>query len=286
MIWIGYAGNELLRRRILPVTLALTALFLGLIGFVLHRVAGAGDTEDMSLFFQAGTAMVLGLYFAQLLSAFFVLFSTMGTISGEIESGLMLAMLARPIPRWKMYLGKWLGFAFWCLLYHALLFWSIVILVRVFLNAPLLPDAVWKGFGLFECLPLLLLALSLLGSTALPAIGNGVACAMLLGLSMFSGLLENVFDSSKAHAGISNFAFYVSLLMPSDAIFRRMIYELLGGSALPLTPETDKMMGPFSSMGPFSLSNLPSAAFVVYAAVYLVALVAWGCARFQRKDIA
>lgn len=49
------------------------------------------------------------LFFIRVLGMLFGLVLAGGTISSEIESGLLAVILAKPIPRWQILVGKWLG---------------------------------------------------------------------------------------------------------------------------------------------------------------------------------
>lgn len=283
LIFISFTGKELLRKKVSVVTLLLTAFFIGFYVYGLFKLHPAhgniADDSAINLYLKRTLITTLGLFFAQMVAAFFVFFSSMGAINGEIENGLLLSVLSRPVPRWRIYIGKWIGLSVWSLLYGAILFWAIVLPVHYVLGLPLNGMNLLKAFLLFEWIPLLLLALSMLGSACLPTLGNGVACALLYGIGMFSGLFESVYNADGQHPGVENFSIFTSLLMPTDAIFRRMSYELIGGDAIPLTNETDRILGPFSS------SHLPSTAFLVYTVVYLAILLAAGSWHFKRKDI-
>jgi len=276
-------GKELLRKRVFLVTLLLTVLFIGLYSYGLYSIVHHSQNDDlMQKYLNGIILLLLGLYFAQMISAFFVFFSSMGAISGEIENGLLFAVLARPTARWKIYLGKWIGFAVWNLLYGAILFWAIIFLIHGLAGFPFDVWSVLKAFLLFEWIPLLLLALSQLGSTYLPMIGNGVLCAMLYGMGLFSGFLAGFVDPAdpnKISHGVENFSTISSLIMPADAIFRRMTYMFIGNPTMPFSINDSKTIGPFAN------PVLPSNTFMIYTVVYLLALLVWGCIRFSKKDI-
>lgn len=283
-MWLAFAGKEWMRKKVWLVAMCVTVLFIGLYGYGVGRLASYNETSGATAAERAMASIVvlyLGLLFAQMIASFLVFFSTMGAISGEIESGLMLAVLARPISRPRLLLGKFAGMAVWLLLYGAVLFWSIVLPVHWRLGVPLGASTACLTFLLFEWIILLLLALSMLGSVYLPVLGNGVACAMLYGFAMFSGFSSNAlnFDGSRPTVGYADLV--VSLFIPSSAVFRRMMYELLGGSQL-LAATTN----PNSSLGPFSMTTVPSNAFLAFTVVYGAVLLIWACRAFQRKNIA
>lgn len=283
MMWLTYAGKEFFRKKIILVTLILTLLFVGLYSFGLSKLSQELNHQASSSIDNMATGLgllTLGLLFAHMIVAFLVFFSTMGAISGEVENGLMLAVLARPISRFKVYLGKYAGFACWIALYSAILFWAVVLPMHYLMDFPLFPLAVLKSFLLFIWVPMLLLAVSMLGSTYLPMLGNGVACAILYGISLFSGFAENIFNTDRDYPTLDHITLLISMLMPSDAILRRITYEIVGGPDLPWPDEITR------SLGPFSIANVPSATFILYSFVYAALLLGWGCAAFKRKDIA
>ncbi|MFC5649362.1 ABC transporter permease subunit [Paenibacillus solisilvae] len=282
MMWITFAGKELFRKKIVLITCVLTLVFIMLYSLGLWKISQHMEGESgapVYTLLEGVTALTLGLLFAQMIAAFLVFFSTMGVISGEVESGLMLAQLARPIPRWKVYMGKYAGIACWMLLYNAILFWAILLPVHYLMNFPLFPLALMKAFLLFLLIPLLLLALSLLGSTFLPTLGNGVACAMLYGLGLFSGFAENLFTLKQPNLAINKVSMLISLLIPTDSLFHRLNYEIIGGFDLPLNAEM------LRSLGPFSTINVPSVMFIIYSIVYGALLLFLGCSAFRKKDI-
>lgn len=283
MKWIAFAGKELFRKKIVLVTSVLTLLYIALFNFGLYKITHQ-PKGFIQLPFQnmlEGVALMsLGLLFGGMIVAFLVFFATMGTISGEVENGLMLAVLARPIPRWKVYLGKYAGIGVWIFLYCTVLFLAIVLPVHYMADVPLQTGALLRSWLIFAWGPLLLLGVSMLGSTYLPMLGNGVACAILYGLSLFSGFAETILNAHGGSSVLSSIALTVSMLMPSNALFSRLTYEIINGLDLPLLPD---MM---SQLGPFSPTNVPSPAFIGYTFFYLAVLLALGCRAFKRKDIA
>ena len=54
---------------------------------------------------------MLGLYAVHFLSSFLALFLSVGAISSEIDSGTLHAVLARPIRRADVVVGRWLAYA-------------------------------------------------------------------------------------------------------------------------------------------------------------------------------
>ncbi|MFC3797956.1 ABC transporter permease subunit [Cohnella sp. GCM10012308] len=279
-MYISATFKELTRKRVFLVTLILTALFLLLFGFGLREVTGMTEEEPNHAAKQLVDSMVfmvLGLFFAQFLASFFVLFSSMGTVTGEQENGLLLAVAARPLPRWKLYLAKWLGHAVWIAAYSAVLFVAMVWIVHGATGLHLFVGDWLRGFALFIWMPLLLLTLSMLGSVYLPMLGNGICTALLYGLALFSGLIEGISSEGGTQLGMEKFTLLTGLIVPTDSVYRRSLYELLGGSDWAGLTST--------YLGPFSIPTVPSNAFLFYTVVYAAVLLLLGCRAFSRKDL-
>lgn len=272
--------KELTRKRVFLVTLILTALFLILFAFGVRELVGAGGLGQRSSaerLLNGMVLMVMGLFFAQFLAAFFVLFSSMGTVTGEQESGLLLAVAARPVSRWKLYLSKWLGHAVWIAVYSAILYMSVAWTVHSLAGIPLFVADLVRGLGLFIWMPLLLLSLTMLGSVYLPMLGNGICAALLYGFALFTGLVEGVSIYGDTHPAVHKFFLVTSLLLPTDSVYKRSLYEVLGGA--------DWAGMAVSDLGPFSIPSIPSNMYLLYTVGYAAVLLWLGCRAFSRKDL-
>ncbi|OFW75573.1 MAG: hypothetical protein A2201_11750 [Alicyclobacillus sp. RIFOXYA1_FULL_53_8] len=281
MTWI-----EILRKRVLLVTTVLTMAFLGLYMYAVHAMASSlavappGAVDLLNHFIHGALFLAIGLYTANFTVAYLNIFSAAGTISAEIESGLLLAILPRPISRWKVYLGKFIGYGAWGLLYGAVMFWSVVLIVHMNVDFPMDATTLVKGFLMFELIPLVLVSLSMIASLYLPTLGAGVAVTLLFGLGLIGGFIQRVNLTSSAQAALDNVGLITSLIMPANPLYYRMVYELMGGSNFSLSGgQTNNMLGPFCG------GSVPSNAFVVYSIVYICAALLWGAYQFTRKDI-
>src|SRR5207248_6968437 len=54
--------------------------------------------------------LTVGLYAIDLLAVVIAVLLSVDTLSGEIASGTIQAIATKPIPRWQVLVGKWLGF--------------------------------------------------------------------------------------------------------------------------------------------------------------------------------
>src|SRR5438270_13260987 len=117
--------REAARRRLLHAVAILTVLVIGLTGWGISRIAtlhnGSGQplphSEVMAT--TAGLVILLAYMFSFVL-AIGAAFLAAPAIAGDVDSGLVLALLPRPIRRSQFVLGKWLGLAALLVVYSGL----------------------------------------------------------------------------------------------------------------------------------------------------------------------
>ena len=121
--WLTF--HEAWRRWMVLIALLLGAAFVVLygLGFTLvnddlHRSMPFGD----ALFPRAYNFMLLaGLYVVHFLTVMLAVFASVDTVSGEINSHTIQTIVTKPIRRWQVLLGKWLGTAAMLVIYLSLL---------------------------------------------------------------------------------------------------------------------------------------------------------------------
>ncbi len=273
---------ETWRRRLLSATVVMTAAFFALFWFLLRQMHEAippsyVQSATTALFAEGMAAQYLGLFFVYFLIAFFSIFSMIGAVSGEVEQGLLAAIIPRPIRRYEVILGKWAGFAFVQLLFVTTVMFGLMAEVHYwFSNVPIVTASSVQGWMLFVLEAWVVSAVTLCGSTFLPAVANGVVVAILFGAAFLAGSAEQLVTFAPQHgAGFLYAGVVTNLILPSDGLYRRALH-VIGG---PLAAA----FGGFA--GPFGASQPPSSALVVYAVFYLAAVLALAVWRFARRDL-
>src|SRR5215469_3813876 len=114
--WVmaGITVREAARKKILWTALAAGLGFLLLFGLALHFQIRDFDARSTTPFirYQILSAMLMvGLYVVDLLAVVMTILMSVDTISGEISSGTIHAIAMKPLPRWQILVGKWIGFA-------------------------------------------------------------------------------------------------------------------------------------------------------------------------------
>ncbi len=269
--------REAFRKRLFIVAVALVIIYLALFGTGLYfagrdmepvRRAGSQYMEFM-IHAQLAT---MGLYLASFIMAFLAIFSAIGTISTEIENGTLHAILPRPIRRTEIFFGKFIGHSVILIFFALVIFSAITILVRVMLGLSLANPS--EALVLFILQPVLLLAVTMLGTTFLPTLGNGAAVFLLYSLAVIGGFTEQIGAIIRSQKAI-NVGIITSLIMPSDAIYRKMI-SLVLPSQIAVIPQA---LGPFGSM------SVPSTWMVVYSVGYFLLLLLLAGYIFARRDV-
>ena len=72
---------------------------------------------------------MIGLYTVDLLAVVMTILTSVDTIAGEITSGTIHAIATKPMARWQILMGKWMGFAAMLAVYVALMFGGTIAIV-------------------------------------------------------------------------------------------------------------------------------------------------------------
>jgi Cu-processing system permease protein len=267
--WLTF--HEAWRRRMVLLALVLGALFLLVfgIGFWLITSTLNPRMSEIQRRFNYNALLMAGLYVTHFLTVMLAIFASVDTISGEIASHTIQAIVTKPVRRWQVLLGKWLGHAAMICLYLGMLAGGILALVYIL--AEYRPPNALPGVGLLALEALVLLSLSLLAGTRLSTLTNGVLLFMLYGLAFIGAWVEQIGALLDSRAAV-NIGIITSLAMPVEALWRRAAY-------LMQPPVLSAIPSPFSGTSP------PSAAMVVYAALYAALALGLAMRSFRRRDL-
>ncbi|MGZ7444161.1 ABC transporter permease subunit [Paenibacillus sp. TH7-28] len=287
IIWV-MTWKELLRKRVLLLTLLLTAVFLLGFWFIAGAIGDRGtiNTNNNEGLIQQYTVgmfiLMLGFFFASFVLAFLAIFSSFSAIAGEAEQGVMQAMLPRPLPRWKWYTGRWLGYVSLGVLYALILYSLILWITDIHAAIPRDPVVLVQAFLLYASVIPLLVTVSMFGSGYLSSVANGVVMTMLYGAGWLGGMISKIAGSLHLELQplqtLNNVAGVLQLIMPADALQRKM-------QAVLFSFEDISGLIPVGDTGPFGIGEIPSTAFLVYSLLYTVLLFCLGLRCFVRKDL-
>jgi hypothetical protein len=119
---------------------------------------------------------------------------------------------------------------------------------------------------------IVLLSVTFAFGTYFSTLTSGILALGLHGLAFLGGWIEQ-FGAITQTQRATSVGVIASVLMPSEALWRRAAYEMQ-------SPLANAMR-----ISPFSTLSVPSATMVLYAGVYLAVALAIAIRRFSRQDL-
>jgi len=266
--------REAYRRMLVWVGLILGLIFVALYAtgfYYIHRdmVRSYGERN---IYIDSGFnfTVMAAFYVVSFLGVMLAVLTSVGTLSGEISSHTIQSLAARPVRRSSIVLGKWLGLA--TLITAYILFLAGGVILATWIISGYVPAHAAIGVSLIVLQALIMLSLSILGSTRLSTIANGVLAFMLYGVAFVGGWIEQI-GTFANNASATEIGIISSLLVPSEAMWKMAAYEM--------QPPALNALG----VSPFSVGNRPSTAMLIYAVIYAVTATLLAVRAFSRRDL-
>jgi ABC-type transport system involved in multi-copper enzyme maturation permease subunit len=272
---------EAVRRRIAWVLAALTLASVLLTTWGIERLVSLARSDgvaELQIWFAVSQLLILVAFMFSFVLAMTAAFLGAPAIASDLESGVAQAMLARPIRRADLVVGRWLGLAIVVVAYAVAS--GLLEILAVSWVSGYTPPHPWLAAGFLAAQSVVLLTLALCLSTRLPAIAAGAICVVLFGLGWMAGVFAVVgrfFDAgplvTAAEAG--------RWLLPSDGLWRGSIYALEPPAVVLVALGR---AGP-AALNPFFASGAPSAAFLAWSAVWVVVVLAIAIVSLRMRDL-
>jgi ABC-type transport system involved in multi-copper enzyme maturation permease subunit len=213
--------REAARRRVLRALAVLTAALLALSAWGFSRLAA---TEFQGSALTSGEARLtasivlnLVMFGLSLIAALGTAFLAGPTLAGEIESGIALALLARPVRRSAVLVGKWLGLVAFGSGFVASAGLAQFLVVRATVGYwP--PDPV-VGLALLAAQTTVLLTLGLLLATAISPMASGIVAVGLFGATWIAGVVGGL-GAAFDNQGLARVGAVSRMLLPTDGLWR------------------------------------------------------------------
>jgi ABC-type transport system involved in multi-copper enzyme maturation permease subunit len=272
--------REAVRRRLVAALAAISIVSVALSGWGFYRLSHtraltSGETSgalpDAFILFAFMFSFVVALSASAIASP---------SVSGEIEAGVLQAVVARPVRRSEILLGKWLGLVGLLAAYTAVV--SGLQVAVVYLASRFVPPnpAAAAAFLLAEGVVLLTLVLML--STRLSALAAGVVGVALFGLAWLGGVagaLGAAFGVHSLHTA-SEISQY---LLPTDGLWHGAVYYLEPSYIL----QSLRSLGQpgLRAQGPFFAQTPPTWQYLTWAGIWLVLVLALGLVSLKRREL-
>jgi ABC-type transport system involved in multi-copper enzyme maturation permease subunit len=272
--------QELLRRRLFLVLLLLTLVVISLTTWGFSRIPTLDDKPMSSVEIAAVASqfLILVMFMFSFVLAFSAVFAASPAISAEVESGITLAMLARPITRLEYVVGKWLGLVATVLIYAIPAATVQMVLVQLVVGYSPPHPLEFLAFVIGEAV--VVLTLSLLLSTRFAGMVGGVTGLILWGLAWMGGIVGGIGlafgNATLTHVGTAS-----KLLLPTDGLWRGAVWSLEPASLIAAA----RAAGRTAAANPFFAPDPPPPAYVAWCVVWITAMLALATWSFVRKEL-
>jgi ABC-type transport system involved in multi-copper enzyme maturation permease subunit len=269
--------SEAVRRRLLLAFVAITVVIVGLSAWGFNRLSHTQSLTSGEANLAVPQALILFMFMFSFVLALSASAIASPSISSEVESGVLMTIVTRPIRRSEIVLGKWLGLAALLAGYAAgvcALEFVVVHLASGFTP----PNPVLATVYLFAE-GALLLTLALCLSTRVPMIATGVIGVAAFGAGWLAGVVGSL-GSALNVAALRTIGQVGRLLLPTDGLWHAAIYYLQPSSLV-----AQHVAEGGSQRDPFFAQGAPSAPYLLWVACWFLVVLAVGLVSFQRREL-
>lgn len=199
-------------------------------------------------------------------------------ISSEVESGLLLSMLARPVRRSEVVIGKWLGLAALVTIYAGGS--AFLEMVAVDWATGYVPPHPIQLTLYVAAEGLVLLSVGLLLSTRLSGITGGVIALVAWLMAWIAGVVGDIGQSLQNDA-VANIGTVSHLILPTDGLWRGAVYAMEPDAVLAAL----RAAGTIGRANPFSAVDPPPPAYLLWVVVWFGVTLALAVWSFRTREI-
>jgi ABC-type transport system involved in multi-copper enzyme maturation permease subunit len=267
---------EAARRRVLLALAVLTAALLALSAWGFSRIGSEyGGLTSGEARLTGSSVLNLVMFGISLIAALGTAFLAGPTLAGEAESGVALAVLARPVRRSAVLLGKWLGLVVFAGGFVAVA--GLAQLLIVLATVGYWPPGPAAGLALLAAQSAVLLTLALLLAAAISPLASGVVAVGLFGATWIAGVVGSVGDSL-GNDGLARVGAVSRVLLPTDGLWR-------GAMNAFQDPTLFAALGPAAGQSPFVSADPLSAVYLGWVALWGLLVLGLAALAFQRRDV-
>ncbi len=240
-----------------------------LLAYVFANVKRHGELLPAEV--QASLIVHFGLVTVRFFGAVMAIALACGAIATELDKGTLGLIVTKPVRRWQVVVGKWLGFAF--ILTINQLVWLAVLAWGAWDRTGTWHVGLWRAGIIGLLYPLLFVSLCLLFSVHLPWLTVALIALVFMGVGWSETVMRNI-------GTLANLPRLVTLsqiagwLMPTGRLARWMFVQSGVGEIVP------QLAGP-----PMLPMPKPTLGDLLYVAAYIVGVLVLACWLFRRREI-
>lgn len=286
-IWLvmRLTWKELERRRLLIVLLLVTLVTVVLSDWGLHSLyalslgrAAAVTPGEMKL--AASQELVLFLFMFSGVVVLTAVAAGAPAIASDLEAQTLPQLLARPIRRVEVLLGKWLALAAVLTVYiavtSALEIGVVLSIVGYRAPHPVIAVIALVAEGL------VVMSLALMLGTVLSAMAAGVVAAAAFFLAWAAGVTGGV-GTLLHNAHLVEAATVIGLVIPSDGLWRTAVFNL--EPAVVVQAGLGQAVNAGLAADPFFVTSSEPLAFYLWVVVWTAVVVGLAIRRFGRREL-
>jgi ABC-type transport system involved in multi-copper enzyme maturation permease subunit len=287
----GLTLREAVRRKtilgafILGLLPLAVSLILSIVRARLYHRVETGETSLMQYAIEIplvrSTVTTLCLSSIKSLSALFAILLAGGAISGEIERGLLAVVLSKPMHRWQILIGKWIGINIVAM--GSAFLWGVLVWFSLSRQSatPMLP--VLKAACILPIYPLVVSTVALSLSTFAQRLFGTALAISVAAVSWFDGILNGISQAFEVPS-LKTVANIVGLVLPQgyigwwiDAATAGIVYPNTRGPGGPSSPRYLT-----ATLGPaLHIAHLD----IIYVVGYILIFLLVGGIVFHRRDV-
>ncbi|MEZ0240793.1 MAG: ABC transporter permease [Chloroflexota bacterium] len=271
---------EAARRRVLWVLVVLALVAVAATGWGVERLvslARESGVDELQLKLGVSQVLIFIAFQFGFVLAMTAAFLGSPAIAGDLESGIALALLARPLRRSSYLLGRWLGLAIVIVAYSVacgLLAIGVVAMVSGY--APPNPVA---PVAYLAAQAVVMLSLTVFLSTHLSPIAGGAVAVVAYGMAWMAGVLGHIGIALGA-PGLAFVSDIGRTILPTDGLWQGVVYGL--EPALVIAQAADQ---PVAQGNPFFASEPPPTVFLAWAVLWVAIVLGLAILQLRRREL-
>ncbi len=273
--------REASRRRLLLALVVLTVVVVILSGWAFHLLA---VNTPATIRFAGGVIrfesqfLILVAFMFSWILALGSVFIAAPSIASDIESGIVLALLPRPIRRSDVVVGKWIGLAALIVLYTLVA--GALEIAAIDVATGYVPPHPLETMAFLSAEGLVMLTLALLLSTRLAPMTTGIIGVTLFGLAWMAGVAGDI-GTVLNSAPLTRMATLSRYLLPTDGLWQAAVFSLEPDPVLQLGRAAGRLL----AGNPFFVSDAPPATYLAWVGVWIAGVLGTAIWSFARRDL-